>query len=120
MATKVIEGAFGDKGERWQAPTDMLEEFEVPSEVLDGCTIIWARYQADSYEGEWACLYLGPDGELYWVEGSHCSCCGLEGQWEPSRVVPQVARHYAGLRYRPAGAHLYPGLSAALDAAGIP
>ena len=33
------------------------------------------------------------NGELYEVNGSHCSCYGLEGQWEPDRVLLKELEH---------------------------
>lgn len=43
--------------------------------------------------GPWGCdssawiLYVGVDGKLYEVHGSHCSCYGFEGQWEPTETT---------------------------------
>ena len=33
------------------------------------------------------------DGKLYEVNGSHCSCYALEGQWEPEETTVEALRH---------------------------
>ena len=44
--------------------------------------ILLASYGTPSYEG-YAFVLFKRDGKLYEVNGSHCSCYGLEGQWNP-------------------------------------
>lgn len=44
--------------------------------------VLFAAYVFYSYEGE-AFVLFEVDGTLYEVNGGHCSCFGLEGQWEP-------------------------------------
>lgn len=48
--------------------------------------ILVASYGEQSYEGD-AFVLFRQDGKLYEVNGSHCSCYGLEDQWEPEEVV---------------------------------
>lgn len=45
--------------------------------------ILVALYSYADYSGN--AIVIGRDeaGELFEVHGSHCSCYGLEGQWEP-------------------------------------
>lgn len=74
---------------------DMLRRYDEDSTALDGCTVLFASYESGNYEGWSQVLYIGTDGELYEVTGSHCSCYGLEGQWAPARVTA------AALRMRP-------------------
>lgn len=50
---------------------------------LDGCTVLYAGYENEGWEGYAFVLYKDEDGQYMYVEGSHCSCYGLEGQWEP-------------------------------------
>ncbi len=57
--------------------------FEEP-ESLD-YEIIVAVYSQGSYDGQ-AYVLARKDGKLFEVEGGHCSCYGLEGQWNPSEV----------------------------------
>lgn len=47
--------------------------------------ILLAKYSSYSYEGE-AFVLFTKGGRLYEVHGSHCSCYGLEGQWDPEPV----------------------------------
>lgn len=49
--------------------------------VLDGCEVIFASYGGAPYTGDAFVLYR-KDGQLYEVNGGHCSCYGLEGQWD--------------------------------------
>lgn len=56
---------------------------------LEGAEVFFASYDYQDYDGH-ALVVFRRDRELYMVEGSHCSCLGLEGQWEPQRVVPSV------------------------------
>lgn len=48
--------------------------------------ILFASYNQANYSGD-AWVLFEEDGELYEVNGSHCSCYGLEGQWEPEIVT---------------------------------
>lgn len=52
---------------------------------LDGATIWLARYRQEPYEGEAIVIYER-DGTLFEVNAFHCSCYGLEGQWEPEQT----------------------------------
>jgi hypothetical protein len=44
--------------------------------------VIFAGYDTPSYEGYAFVIFRNGD-KFYTVEGGHCSCYGLEGQWEP-------------------------------------
>lgn len=48
--------------------------------------ILFASYNQDNYSGD-AWVLFEENGELFEVNGSHCSCYGLEGQWEPEKVT---------------------------------
>jgi hypothetical protein len=54
--------------------------------------IIMAAYDVEGYEGSVLVLYRGDDGQLYEVNGSHCSCYGLEDQWEPEVTSAEALR----------------------------
>lgn len=44
--------------------------------------LIFGAYETPSYDGYAIVIFWAKD--KYWlVEGSHCSCHGLEGQWQP-------------------------------------
>lgn len=47
--------------------------------------ILFASYGYENYSGD-AWVLFEEDGKLYEVHGGHCSCYGLEGQWEPEEV----------------------------------
>lgn len=64
---------YGDK--------DHEEEFE----IFDGVDILFASYGYQNYSGD-AFVLFEKEGDLFEVNGSHCSCYGLEGQWEPTPV----------------------------------
>ncbi len=60
--------------------------FGVTPSEQDGVSILLAWYNGDCYDGE-AMVLLESSGEMYEVNGSHCSCFGVEGQWKPELVV---------------------------------
>ncbi|AMQ66494.1 integrase [Bacillus phage Shbh1] len=70
-------------GKRWS-----WEDYE-DDEVLEyfkGDNILFASYGYANYSGD-AWVLFERDGKLFEVNGGHCSCHGLEGQWEPEEVV---------------------------------
>jgi hypothetical protein len=48
--------------------------------------ILFASYGGASYEGD-AFVLFERAGKLYENTGGHCSCYGLEGQWEPEETT---------------------------------
>ena len=55
--------------------------------------ILLAYYDIDGYDGDAFVLYRDINtGKLYEVHGSHCSCYGLEDQWEPEETTKQALR----------------------------
>jgi len=60
----------------------ICEAFEVPRTVLADATLLFAAYDCAQSSGVAVVLYV-QHGTLYLVEGSHCSCTGLRGQWRP-------------------------------------
>lgn len=65
---------------------DVLREFTVNSEELEGVEILYAFYNGDPWEGMAHVIFRKND-KLYEVNGSHCSCYGLEGQWKPEETT---------------------------------
>ncbi len=49
------------------------------------CKILFASYTYIDYSGN-AFVLFEKNGELFEVNGSHCSCYGLEGQFEPEKT----------------------------------
>lgn len=72
---------------------DVQREFQCSDEEMEGVKILLAWYGYGDYDGSTFVLFER-DGKLYEVNGSHCSCYGLEGQWDPEETA------VAELRYR--------------------
>lgn len=67
----------------------VFEDFEISDERIN---ILFASYSCSVCEGDaWVLFEL--DGKLYEVNGGHCSCYGLEGQWEPDEVDLKELEH---------------------------
>src|SRR5206468_12825659 len=64
---------------------DIISEYAAPHDALDGATIHLAWYGYGCYCGESLVVYE-QNGKLYEVNGNHCSCSGLEGQWNPEET----------------------------------
>lgn len=71
---------------------DMANDFNIDIEVLKSINIIVATYTYENYMGD-AFVLFEKDGKLYEVNGSHCSCYGLEDQWEPEEVDLEELRN---------------------------
>jgi hypothetical protein len=88
-------GNFADK-------ESLMSNFEIDESVLEGCRILFAAYENESYEG-YAMVIFSKDGKLYEVNGSHCSCNGLEGQWSPEETCLEALKKrnysYGGLQH---------------------
>lgn len=54
--------------------------------------VLFASYGTDNYSGD-AFVMFERDGKLYEVNGSHCSCYGLEGQWSPEETTLEAIKH---------------------------
>lgn len=66
---------------------DVAGNFETT--LPDRIEILVAAYSYGNYSGDAFVLYR-LDGELFEVNGSHCSCYGLEGQWKPEKTTPEA------------------------------
>jgi hypothetical protein len=64
--------------------------------------ILFGFYWNEYYQGT-AYVLFKQDGKLYEVEGSHCSCNGLGGQWEPLQTSLEAIkkRITEGYYFRP-------------------
>lgn len=65
---------------------------ELKKDQWQGINIILASYGNENYSGD-AFVLFEKDGVLYEVNGGHCSCHGLEGQWEPEQTSIESLRH---------------------------
>jgi len=70
----------------------MLRDFCIEESALDGATVLLASYTYEDYSGS-AFVLFERGGTLYRVDGSHCSCMGLEDQWEPEETSVAALAH---------------------------
>lgn len=60
----------------------MVEDFKI--EGSPHIEVVLASYTYEDYSGDAFVLFYDHEKQGYFeVHGSHCSCHGLEGQWEP-------------------------------------
>ena len=78
---------------------DVLREFSYSYTSVDDdmkenqdINILLAIYTYEYYDGS-AFVLFERGGRLYEVNGGHCSCYGLEGQWEPEETSVEALRH---------------------------
>jgi hypothetical protein len=84
MDASVYEGDFRCWGD---VQSNFSMDVPEPEEVL------LARYDTPPYEGYATVVYR--NGATFGVvTGSHCSCYGLEGQWEPTEFDAATLRAY--------------------------
>lgn len=66
----------------------LIEEYETTKEEVSKYDILIAYESEDSYEGNsFFLLKNKEDGGYYHTYGSHCSCYGFEGQFEPEKTT---------------------------------
>jgi hypothetical protein len=70
----------------WQNVDNMIGAFGIKPEALENALILLAKYEYECYTGDALVIYM-QNGKLYEVNGGHCSCYGLEGQWEPEETT---------------------------------
>lgn len=70
---------------QFASQNDVISEFNLKEDALEHVHVLFAAYACYSYEGSAFVLYE-QDGKLYEVHGSHCSCYGLEDQWQPEET----------------------------------
>ena len=76
----------------WEDEQDIINDFELEPNALNGAFVLLAEYTTGGYEGS-AFVLFERDGQLYEVNGSHCSCMGLEGQWSPEETSDTALVH---------------------------
>ena len=65
----------------------------------DGINILIADYVYADWSGSSKVIFER-DGKYYEVHGSHCSCYGLEGQWDEEEVfLPALRYRMDNMRY---------------------
>jgi hypothetical protein len=73
----------------WLEQKQMMDQ---AVEQYQGINILFASYGYKNYSGD-AWVLFEQNGKLFEVNGSHCSCYGLEGQWEPEEVSLKELEH---------------------------
>ena len=71
--------------EIFQSDADIIKEYAAPADALDNAKVLLAWYGYGDYCGS-SLVIFERDGKLYEVNGSHCSCSGLEEQWKPEET----------------------------------
>ncbi|MGM1023504.1 MAG: hypothetical protein ACQEXV_23960 [Bacillota bacterium] len=84
MTTPIIIGS------EWADVEDILDSFRV--EASEDIEILFAYYTYADYTGK-AFVLFRKDGKLFEINGSHCSCYGLEDQWDPEETNVEVLCH---------------------------
>lgn len=84
----------------WSSIEDLKRDYYISEKDVNDIEIIVAYYSYENYSGE-STVIFEQDGELYEVMGSHCSCYGLEGQWNPVKITIEYLQHKLkeGLKY---------------------
>src|ERR1700749_2422882 len=94
----------------WSSKEEMAKEFsndyKEPLDKAIEADVLFPAYYTGIYEGE-ALVLFRERGKLFEVHASHCSCFGLEGQWEPEEIDPDqlLARIERASRYGIESAH---------------
>lgn len=70
----------------------IANDFAVPLSIFDNINILLAIYNYENYSAE-AFVLFEKNNILYEVNANHCSCCGLEGQWEPEQTTVEALLH---------------------------
>lgn len=68
---------------------DVCKEFQIDA---IGGIVLFAGYETPCYDG-YADVIFVRDGKFYHVSGSHCSCYGLEDQWDPEEMPIEALMH---------------------------
>lgn len=76
----------------WDGVDDMLRDFAVDKSVLEGYQVIVAAYTYECYSGS-AFVLLKKGHKYYEVHGSHCSCYGLEDQFDIEESSKASLKH---------------------------
>ena len=80
------------RGEPTGGRAGMISDFHISEDDLDGVEILVAAYEYEDYSGD-AYVLFKRDGKLFEVHGGHCSCYGLEEQWDPEETTKDVILH---------------------------
>ena len=82
------QGPYPDE-ENW---LKLKEEMKKALLEWSDINILFANYSCENCEGK-AWVLLEKEGKLFEVNAEHCSCYGVEGQWEPKQVSLEELKH---------------------------
>ena len=89
----IYKGIFEKKEDVFQEFSNSWDELDSDmKKEMENCNILFAWYGNGSYDGT-AFVLFERDGDLYEVNGSHCSCYGLEDQWDPEMTSVEELEH---------------------------
>lgn len=69
---------------------DICREFAISD--FNG-VVLYANYDNENYCGSAQVIFVNDVGEFFFVEGSHCSCYGLEDSWLPETISIKMMAH---------------------------
>ena len=76
----------------WEEHSDVGDGFRYAEDDLPtDDEILFAWYWDEDYSGS-AYVLFRKDGKLWEVYGSHCSCYGLEDQWDPEETTEEYLK----------------------------
>lgn len=84
---------------------DVLQGFHVPEGLHEQVIPLYATYDCEDYEGSATVVFV-EDEKLYSVHGGHCSCNGLEDQFDPEEIPWEIAEKFFTQTYYVNGADL--------------
>ena len=91
---KMINSPIIIEDGQWTNVDQIFDDYQVTEDDRPYCKIILGYYIYESYQGDSFVLFLDSrDNKLYEVNGSHCSCYGLEDQWKPELVDLESLSH---------------------------
>jgi len=73
---------------------DVVDNFGIRDQNIDDVVVLFAAYDYECYDGFATVIYV-QNGKFYFVHGSHCSCYGLEDQWDPDEMPLEALLHMA-------------------------
>lgn len=79
---EATESPYGNVSYWLEKKAKMTDAIERYKEI----NILFASYGQANYSGD-AWVLFEKDGKLFEVNGGHCSCYGLEGQWDEKEEV---------------------------------
>lgn len=62
-------------------------------EIFGSGVLLFAAYKKYEFASGYAFVLFERDGVLYEVNGTHCSCYGLENQWDPEETTLESIEH---------------------------